>query len=351
MLAAVQEEHRPIAEQVARGGIPAVRRAIEEQNATARAAGQPEIRTEALLAIAEELVPRLKAAEWRDRAEAAITDVDDIALRDLRSVVSSADAGARDDESRELAAKLRAALDRRAAAQRDEWLTDLTKALDEGRLVRALRAASRPPDPSVRLPAEVATRLAESASAAMAPDAPADRWKTLLEAVAESPVRRSVKPVGLPEGASEDLVAAAQQQAGRIPALAGLLGIDMPPPPGPPRGAPKRPSRPGGNRPSGATGRPIPPPPVQAASAAAVEPATLPLTPATGVTSSMDEGAGTAETEGDPVSTGASAPEAPSPEPAPPTEVGVEAAEAAAFSESGDQGAATGGSDASGEAG
>ena len=88
-----------------------MRRALQEQNARAREQGQPEIKADALLGLAEELLPRLKAAEWHDRAEAAAKDIDEINLRDLRSIVAGGDAGARDDESRILAKTLREALD------------------------------------------------------------------------------------------------------------------------------------------------------------------------------------------------------------------------------------------------
>ncbi len=115
-LASVSPEQRPIAEQVLKGGIPAVRQAIEAQNDRARAANHPEVNGEALLAMAEELLPRLKAAAWRDRAEAAAGAVDEISLRDLRSVVAGADTATRDDESRLLASTLREALERRVAA-------------------------------------------------------------------------------------------------------------------------------------------------------------------------------------------------------------------------------------------
>ena len=72
----------------------------------------------------------------------------------------------------------------------------------------------------------------------MAADVPAERWAALLEAVADSPVRRSVKPTGLPADADEAVVQTARQLSGRVPALARLLGIDMPPPPGPARRRP-----------------------------------------------------------------------------------------------------------------
>lgn len=248
-LAALPPEQRPVGEQLLRGGIPAVRQALEAQNADRRRQGQPEVKADALIALAESLLSPLKAAEWRDRAEAAAKTLDDISLRDLRSVVAGADASARDDETRMLASTLRQAFDTRVAAQRQRWLHDITAALDEDRLVAALRLAARPPDPGARFPGELAMRMSEAAGAAMSPDAPPDQWSAVLAAVVESPVRRTVKPVGLPESGGENLMHAARQACGRVPALAPLLGIDMPPPPGPPRRRP----RPGPPRP--------PPPP------------------------------------------------------------------------------------------
>jgi hypothetical protein len=243
VLESLSPEHRPVAEQVLRGGIPAVRRAIEEQNAQAKDSGLPEIQTAPLVALAEELLPKLKTAEWRDRAEAAMADVEEIGLRDLRSVVSGADA-ARDEETRTLAASLRGALERRLKAQQDGWIADIESALAEGRLVRALRVSARPPEPSMRFAADLAVKLSGAASEAMASDTPSERWAALLEAVAASPVRTMVKPAALPAQPGEPLLQAAKQHAGRIPALTSLLGISMPPPPGPPRRIPPKPQRP-----------------------------------------------------------------------------------------------------------
>lgn len=261
-LAALPPEQRPVAEQVLRGGIPAVRQAVAAQNAS-RPEGTPELRTDLLVAMAESLLSQLKEAEWRDRAEAAAGIVDDIGLRDLRSVVTAGESAARDDEARSLATTLREALERRLSTMRDEWVAEVAHSLDEGRLVRALRISSRPPDPGTRISAELALRLAEAASQAMSPDVQPDRWSALLEAVLDSPVRRSVKPVGLPGEPGDALLLAARQASGRIPALAGLLGIDMPPPPGPVRpgvGRPRsgRPAR--DAQPSSAPRRPPPPP-------------------------------------------------------------------------------------------
>jgi hypothetical protein len=220
-----------------------VRQAIEEQNQRARAANLPEVNGESLLAMAEDLLPRLKAAAWRDRADAAAAAVDEISLRDLRSVVAGADTATRDDDSRMLASTLREALERRVAALRGQWVDEITRALDEGRLVRALRVSAHPPEPTARFPAELAVRISEAAGEAMAPDTSADRWTTLLEAVADSPVRRMVKPHGLPRDRGDNVLEAARQASGRVPALARLLGIEMPPPPGPPRPHAPRPTR------------------------------------------------------------------------------------------------------------
>jgi hypothetical protein len=243
---ALPPEQQPIAEQLLRGGIPAVRTALHLEREKAEAEGRPAPNTEALLALAESLLPRLRAAEWRDRAEAAAAAVDDISMRDLRSVVAGADQ-ARDEESRALATKLREAVDARVAKMHSDWTADITGQLDAGRVVRAVRLSSRPPDASARLEPELADRLAQAAGATMSPDTAPDLWASLLEAVAESPIRRSVTPTGLPENAPPDLKRAAHQYSGSIPALAKMLGVTIPPPPAPARRRPQ--DRPAGPRP------------------------------------------------------------------------------------------------------
>src|SRR5438309_952022 len=81
VVASLPGEHRVVAEQVLQGGVPGVRKAIEDENAKALAEGKPEVKADALVALAEELLPRLRAAEWLDRAEAAVADADAISLR------------------------------------------------------------------------------------------------------------------------------------------------------------------------------------------------------------------------------------------------------------------------------
>ena len=246
-MAALPAEQQAIAAQLLKGGVPAVRQAIEEQNQRARAAGDPEIGAEALLALAGELQPRLRAAEWRDRAEAAAKIVDTVGLRDLRAIVAAAHDNARDETARALSSELSAALERRTAEERQAWLDDIVRSLDEGRVVRALRTSARPLDPGTKFPDELLGRLSDAAARALAPDAMPERWVAVLEAVVSSPVRRSVEPAGLPPDPPPALMSAARAAASRVPALVGLLGLDrapIPPPPGRRSPPPRRPSEP-----------------------------------------------------------------------------------------------------------
>jgi len=234
MLEALPAEQQPIAQQLLRGGIPAVRTALHFERERAREEGRPEPSTEGVLALAESLVSKVKAAEWRDRAEAAVKAGDDLVMRDLRSLVNGSDV-ARDEASRDLVIALREMLENRVEAHRVAWAAEVTSNLDDGHVVRALRLSSHPPDPAARFSAELATRLRDAAGTALASDTPPDRWLAVLQAVVESPVRRTVKPQALPHGSTPELLEAARQQCGRVPALAALLGISVPPPPGPAR--------------------------------------------------------------------------------------------------------------------
>ena len=155
MLETLAPEQRPIAEQVLLGGVPAVRQAVDQQNEKNRAAGLPEIGGDELVALAEGLLPKLRSAEWRDRADSAVKLLEELDLRDLRSVVVAADQGARDDESREIATQLREGLTRRVDEEHTTWLAELATTLADGRIVRALRLSSRPPKAGAPIPAEL----------------------------------------------------------------------------------------------------------------------------------------------------------------------------------------------------
>lgn len=226
VLAALPPEQRPVAEQVLRGGIPAVRQAIEKQNAERTAAGQEPVPTDALLKMAEDLTPSLRSAEWRDRADAALTDLDELDLRDLRSVVVAADLGARDDESRALAEQLRTGLARRVDSEQTAWLAEIAELLEGGRAVRALRVSSRPPKAGAPLPAELASRLAAAAAESLTAETGQDRYATVLEALAFSPVRTQVEPQGIPAEPGAELLAAVTKNASRLPAIAARFGIE-----------------------------------------------------------------------------------------------------------------------------
>ncbi len=225
LLASLPEEQRPIAEQVVLGGLPAVRQAIEKQNAERTAAGEAPIAAGPLLEMAEKLVPKVRTAEWRDRAEAAQRDLEVLDLRDLRSVVSTADAAAKDDETRALAQELRAGLAARAEAEHQAWLVELTATVEVGRIVRALRLSSRPPKAGSPLPADLATKLTDGASAALTADAAPERWVAVLDALAFAPVRDKVIPASLPKELHPDVTATIARLATRIPKIAHIFEI------------------------------------------------------------------------------------------------------------------------------
>jgi hypothetical protein len=239
-LATLKPEQLPVAEQLVKGGIPAVRQAIEEQNTRARAEGRPEVTPGPLLTLAEQLRPMINLATWKDRASVARTTGKDIPLRELRSIVASASTVTLDEEGTEMVTALRTSLDQRVTALRERWVERITTSLDEGRVVDAVRASIRPPEPATRLSAELAVRLADAAGAAMSAETSTEQWLALLEVVVESPVRRTVKPAGLPAGADESLLTAARKASGYVPELARLMGIPIPPPPGPRRPVPAR---------------------------------------------------------------------------------------------------------------
>ena len=229
MLAALRPEQIPVAEQLLRGGLQAVRQAIETQNTSNKAAGKPPIAADALLAMADELLPVVRLADWKDRASVAQATGKDYRLRELRAVVAASRTVNLDEDGRTLAKALRESLDQRTTALREEWLARITNALNDGRVQQAVEASIRPPEPGTRCPAELAVRLAAAAGEAMTADLAPEDWMRLLDAVVASPVRRTVKPVGIPD--DEVAKQAARNAAGAVPALAKLLGLRIPPPP------------------------------------------------------------------------------------------------------------------------
>ena len=179
--------------------------------------------------MAEELRPRAQAAVWRDRAEAAAALVDELDLRDLRSVVNAAGDAGRDEEARALAAQLREALANRVEKEHAAWLADLAETVQAGRVVRALRLSSRPPKAGAPIPGDIATQLAEATAASLTEETAPDRWATVLDALAYSPVRRRVIPQSLPTKLSPDLRTTIARLASRLPEIAHIFDIEPDP--------------------------------------------------------------------------------------------------------------------------
>src|SRR3984957_16586477 len=229
MLAALRPEQIPVAEQLLRGGLQAVRQAIEAQNTSNKAAGKPPVAADALLAMADELLPVVRLADWKDRATVAQTTGKDYRLREPRAVVAASRTVNLDEEGRAMAKALQESLDQRTTALREEWLARITNALNDGRIQQAVEASIRPPEPGTRCPADLAVRLGAAAGEAMTADLAPEDWMRLLDAVVASPVRRTVKPSGIPD--DEVAKQAARNAAGAVPALAKLLGLRIPPPP------------------------------------------------------------------------------------------------------------------------
>jgi len=246
-LKALPQLQRSLAEEVLRGGVPGVRQAVDKMNDKAVAEGMPKVKTEPLVALAERLNPLLKSAEWRDRAEAAVAGIDEVDLRDIRSVVVAADNAARDTESRDLADQLREGLTQRVESEHRKWLDELAATIADGRTVRALRLSSRPPKAGSPLPVDMAEKLAAAASEGLTSEVTPDRWGTVLDAVAFSPVRSLVKAQGIPEKPGDELLKIVKKLASRTPEIAKLFGIEPP--------APRKRGRGKGKS------RPTPPPP------------------------------------------------------------------------------------------
>ena len=120
-----------------------------------------------LLAMAEQLLPRLRVAEWLDRADAAIADIEELDLRDLRSVVAAGEDPmvARDESTRAVAAELKAALVTKQESELALWFEDIDAAIGVGRVIRALKLSSQPPKAGVRFPTELAGKLAAATTA------------------------------------------------------------------------------------------------------------------------------------------------------------------------------------------
>ena len=268
VLAALPEEQRGVAERALDGGIKAVRDAVKIQNDQLRKDGKPEVPAEGLISMAQELLPKLRVADWLDKAEAAKADIEHLDLRDLRSVVVASDDPmvVRDESTRVLASELKLALKSKQESSQTQWLADIAAAIDVSRIVRALKISSEPPKAGQPFPAELGAKLAQAATSALSSEKAPDRWIAVLESVAFSPVRAQVKPTSIPENPGEALLATVKRVASMVPHIATLFGVGVAPGSSAPR--PLRPTRPVRQKPKPAT---------KPASKPAVETATAPI--------------------------------------------------------------------------
>ena len=268
VLTALPEEQRGVAERALDGGIKAVRDAVKIQNDQLRKDGKPEVPAEGLISMAQELLPKLRVADWLDKAEAAKADIEHLDLRDLRSVVVASDDPmvVRDESTRVLASELKLALKSKQESSQTQWLADIAAAIDVSRIVRALKISSEPPKAGQPFPAELGAKLAQAATSALSSEKAPDRWIAVLESVAFSPVRAQVKPTSIPENPGEALLATVKRVASMVPHIATLFGVVVAPGSSAPR--PLRPTRPVRQKPKPAT---------KPASKPAVETATAPI--------------------------------------------------------------------------
>lgn len=227
VLETLPEEQRVVAQRALEGGVKAVRDAIKIQNDLLRLEGKSPVPSDGLISMAQELLPKLRIADWLDKAEAAKATVDTLDLRDLRSVVVGADDPmvVRDESTRELAIELKAALKDRQEKEQALWREDISAALGVSRVVRALKMSGEPPKAGQPFPVELGAQLAAAATASLTPESGSDRWIAVLEAVAFSPIRGQVKPVAAPPQPSEALIATVTRLAPLLGQIATLFNI------------------------------------------------------------------------------------------------------------------------------
>lgn len=232
-LATLTSEHLPIAEELLRGGMPAVRKALDDQNRTATAQGRDTVNAEAITRVAEEMLGRANLANWKDRAAGALSAGKELRLRDLRAVVTSAKTVILDDEGKAQFKELQQALTVRVTALRDEWNAKLQRALEGRHVLEALELTVRTPEPSARVSSEAATKIAALASESLSAELEGATWRAIVTAAISSPICRLIKPTGIPD--DDESRALAVRSAGSIPEIAKLLGMRVPPPPTPTR--------------------------------------------------------------------------------------------------------------------
>ena len=229
VLESLPVEQRAVAERALDGGLGAVREAIKKQNAQLKKDGKAEVKADGLLSMASDILPKLRVAEWLDKAEAAKSEIELLDLRDLRAVVVGSDDPmvVRDETTRVLAAELKTALKMRQDKEMSNWIDDMKAAVELSRVVRALKLSGEPPKAGVLFPVELGALIAKAATDSLASDGGADRWIAVLEALAFSPIRAQVKPAAMPVATTDALRETVKRLAPLLPQIATLFGIEV----------------------------------------------------------------------------------------------------------------------------
>ena len=228
-LATLNPEQLPVAEQLLRGGLPAVRTAVAEQNKTATAQGRTTVNADAIDRIATDLLGKANLAMWKDRAAGAQSAGRDLRLRDLRPVVTSAKTVSLDEEARAMLKDLQAQLTAQIDVLSSEWLAKIATAIETKNALEALTLAARPPEFRMQVASESAAAIAALASESLNETLAPAQWIVLVQAAVASPMHRTIKPSGIP--ADDACRNEAIKVAGAVPELAKLLGMKVPPPP------------------------------------------------------------------------------------------------------------------------
>jgi hypothetical protein len=162
----------------------------------------------------------------------------------LRAVVVGAEDPmvVRDETTRELATELKLALKQRQESEMTQWLEDIKAALGATRVLRAIKLSGEPPKAGVLFPADLGQQLTKATADSLSNEASSDRWIAILEALAFSPIRTSVKPLGAPQATTDALRQTVKRLAPLIPQIAALFAIEVKPGAQTPR--PLRPPRP-----------------------------------------------------------------------------------------------------------
>ena len=208
--------HKPLAREVLSRGIPNLRKTLNNMEL-------PQGFDVEILQYAEKINKQLKTAEWRDRADALLKNAKDIDLRDFRSVVAAGGQWANSDELSRIQSQLETSLRERIDFEHQQWLSEIKKAIEDGKSVRALNLSSHPPKPGTPLPENLMDPLVDLANNSLDSDTASHRWSVVVQAVAFSPVRLKVVPKGIPERISDELIDTIKKLSDRIPNISGLF--------------------------------------------------------------------------------------------------------------------------------